>query len=103
MLTLRDLLWSVGAPIVLAAVAILSSAIGRWRTRQVAAWGPAVAIAGSFVVAYCGIAGTPNFPPTAAQAWLVYLSAVAVIIAVAATFFRGNSITFLASGIVLCA
>lgn len=79
------LIWVVAVPAAVSLVAMLLAHIPLRRDRATQPWGPALAIAGAFAAAFVGLRGRPPFPPRDAQTWLVYLGAVAVLIAVAAT------------------
>ncbi|MEA2734438.1 MAG: hypothetical protein QOE14_889, partial [Humisphaera sp.] len=48
-------------------------------------WGPALAIAGGFAVAFVALAGRPTFPPNAVEGWLVYMGGVAALVGALAT------------------
>jgi len=105
MLTPHDILWSVVFPALLAVAAVVSVYGGFRRRGDRAAqpWGPALAVAGGFLFAYVGIAGRPPLPPVAAQGWLVYAGAAAVLVAVIATMLppRGRLIDTVLSAALL--
>src|SRR5687768_9133054 len=79
------LIWVIGVPVAIALVAMLLSHIPLKRERATQPWGPALAIAAGFAASFAGLRGRPAFPPRDAQTWLIYLGAVAVLIAVVAT------------------
>ena len=86
MLTPHDILFGIILPAVIAIVAMLLSHLPPWkREAQTLPFGPAVAIAGGFVVAFAGIAGWPELPPIGFEGWLVYLAIASAVVGVIAT------------------
>src|SRR2546430_3809472 len=86
MLTPHDMLWGIVFPAIVALVATIAGQLGVRRESKSQSWGPALAIAAGFAVAYIGIVGgVPSLPPATAQGWLVYLAGAVVLIAVVAT------------------
>jgi len=82
MITPHDLLWGVALPLVWSLVFMLLASLP-WPTgkaRTAAPWGLALALAGSFAIAYIGIAGRPKFPPIEAEAWLVYIAFIPAVL-----------------------
>ena len=79
------LVWVIAAPVGIALLATLLAHLPPKRDRATQPWGPALAIAGAFAVAFAGLRGRPAFPPRDAQTWLVYLGAIAVLIAILAS------------------
>src|SRR5207248_443360 len=67
--------------------AILLSHLPPWRRdAKTQPYGPALAVACAFAVAFTGISGWPRFPPIAIEGWLPYLALSAVPLAIAVTF-----------------
>ncbi|MDQ3441707.1 MAG: hypothetical protein M3478_15295, partial [Planctomycetota bacterium] len=64
--TPRDILWLVGFPALLTALAMLATRPGRCG-RDLAGWGAAIAIAGGFAIAFVHEFDVPTFPPASAQ------------------------------------
>jgi hypothetical protein len=96
-----DILWLVGYPALLAAIAMLATRPWR-RGRDLAGWGAAVAVAGGFAIAFYHVfGGMPPFPPASAQQWLVFLGVPVILIAVAQPFVKSRAIAVAASVIVL--
>ncbi len=86
MLTPHDILFGIILPAVIAVVAMLLSHLPPWkRDAQTLPFGPAVAIAGGFVVAFAGITGWPELPPIGFEGWLVYLAIASAVVGVIAT------------------
>jgi hypothetical protein len=79
------LIWVIAVPVAISLVAMLVAHIPLKRDRATQPWGPALALAGAFAAAFAGLRGRPAFPPRDAQTWLVYLAAISVLIAIAAT------------------
>src|SRR5258705_13788957 len=83
MITSRHILWGIVLPAIVALIVTIAGQLGVRRERKTQPWGPALAIALGFMLAYIGIVGAaPALPPTAAQGWLFYLAAAVVIIAI---------------------
>src|SRR5438128_1323477 len=63
MITPRHILWGILLPALIALIATLLGQLGVRRERKTQPWGPALAIAGGFALAYVGIVGAaPSFP-----------------------------------------
>src|SRR5439155_9043417 len=87
----RHILWGILLPALIALIATLLGQLGVRRERKTQPWGPALAIAGGFALAYVGIVGAaPSFPPAAAQGWLFYLAGAVVVIAAVAAMLRSR-------------
>ena len=102
----RDILWVVGFPAVLTALAMLATRPWRGRRRAAgddavrrrgAGWPSAIAIAGGFAVAFAGLFLTPNgvftpprFPPAAGEQWVLLLTIPIVLVAIVQTFIRAR-------------
>ena len=96
-----DILWLVGYPALLAAVAMLATRPWR-RGRDLAGWGAAVAIAGGFAIAFYHVfGGMPSFPPSLAQQWLLYLGGPVIVVAIVQSFVKSRAIAVAASALVL--
>lgn len=101
MLTQRDIFFGIVMPAVVALVVMALSHIPPWRrSSKTLAWGPAVAIAGTFALAFWSIARWPAFPPPAAQGWLPYFAIGVAVIGIVVTMTRENRLVVLALSIV---
>ncbi len=85
MLTLRDIIFAVGLPAVWTGVVLLIA----WRPWRVQGlppsgfWSGPVALAGSFLWAFLGASGPPQFPPIQVTDWLPFIAVVAAVIGLA--------------------
>ncbi len=80
--TPRDILWLVGFPTLLTALAMLATRPWR-RGRDLAGWGAAVALAGGFMIAFAHHFDVPPFPPASAQQWAFFLAVPLAVVGVA--------------------
>src|SRR5688572_1995052 len=96
MITTRDVIWGVLLPAVWTVVTMLVASLPwrRGRKREVAPWGPAVALAGGFALAYTGIAGTPALRPVEAEGWLVHMAVIAAAVTIITTVISSMSPRF---------
>jgi hypothetical protein len=92
MLTTGDIVWGMLAPVVIALVSVVLAHVARRRQRgrDAQPWGPAVALAAAFGVAFDAMQGPPALPPLSVQGWLPYLGAGGVLVAVLATVTRSR-------------
>jgi hypothetical protein len=99
-LTPRDILFLVGLPVLLAAVAMLATRPWR-RGRDLGGWGAAVAIAGGLQLAFVNEFGVPRFPPASAQQWIFYFAVPLVLVAGALVFVKSKWFAIVAPLVVL--
>ena len=87
--TPRDILWLVGFPVLLAALAMLATRPWR-RGRDLAGWGAAVAIAGGFVIAFVHHFDVPPLPPASAQQWVFVLAGPLALVGAATALVKSK-------------
>ena len=85
----RDILWLVGYPALLAALAMLATRPWR-RGRDLGGWGAAVVIAGGFMIAFVHHFDVPPFPPASAQQWVFFLAVPLAAVGVATALVKSK-------------
>ena len=96
MLTQRDILYGIIAPAVIAIIVTLLAHVPPWRRdRRTLAWGPAVAIAAAFALAYWSTFGWPAFAPAAGQGWLPYFAIAVAVTGIVISLTRENRLVVL--------
>src|SRR4051812_4843229 len=101
MLTTHDILWGVVYPLIAALVVMLFAHLNRRGRRDTHPWGVPLALASGFTLAFIGISGRLNLPPTQGQEWLVPGAAAAVVIAIIASISERMRIVVTISSIAL--
>ena len=101
MLTTHDILWGIVYPLIAAVVAMLLAHLKRRGRRDTHEWGVPLALAVGFTIAFVGVAGRVQFPPTTGQQWLVFAAATAVVISIIASISERTRIAVILSSIAL--
>src|SRR5688500_8238530 len=85
MLPAQEIRWGMIYPLIIALVAVIAAHFGRRGRRDVHPWGPALAIAAGFVVAFIGVTGRWTPPTRDVYAWLVIAAGAGVIVSIIAS------------------
>jgi hypothetical protein len=101
LLTTRDIVFGVIYPALIALIVVPLAHVKRRGRRDTHAWGLPFALAAGFTVAFIGISGKLNLPPTQGQEWLVIGAAAAVVISIIAAISDRARVAVVISSIAL--